>query len=91
MKHPSRIEVEKAARSAWRYERENRNLVGRGRAVVISHSLFDRLIAANQDAFILLTVLKLGQGSPRKNLKALAGCQIRPQGVWAPACAAIGS
>jgi len=51
-------EVEKAARSAWRYEREGRNLVGRGRAIVISHGLLDRLIAANQDAFILLTVLK---------------------------------
>jgi Bifunctional DNA primase/polymerase, N-terminal/Primase C terminal 1 (PriCT-1) len=51
-------EVEKAARSAWRYERENRNLVGRGRAVVISHNLLDRLIATNQDAYILLSVLK---------------------------------
>ena len=51
-------EVVNAARSAWKYECEGRNLVGRGRAVVISHSLIDRLIATNQDAYILLTTLK---------------------------------
>jgi hypothetical protein len=45
-------------KSAWRCEQEGRNLVGRGRAVVISHELIDRLIAHNQDAFVLLTVLK---------------------------------
>jgi hypothetical protein len=51
-------EVIKATRSAWKYEREGRNLVGRGRAIVISHNLLDRVMAKSHDAFILLTVLK---------------------------------
>ena len=51
-------EVIAAAKSVWKYQREDRNLVGRGRAVVISHRLIDRLISENQDALILLTTLK---------------------------------
>jgi len=51
-------EVISATKSVWKYQQEGRNLVGRGRAVVISHKLIDRLIAENQDAFVLLTVLK---------------------------------
>jgi hypothetical protein len=46
------------AMSAWRYEQEGRNLVGRGRAVVLSHSTIDRVMAYSPDAFVLLTMLK---------------------------------
>ena len=46
-----------SANSAWRYEQEGRNLVGRGRAVVTPHALIDELIGESQDAFILLTLL----------------------------------
>ena len=45
------------AKSAWRYQREGRNLVGRGRSVVTPHSVVDELIGENQDAFVLLTLL----------------------------------
>jgi Bifunctional DNA primase/polymerase, N-terminal len=44
--------------SAWRCEQEGRNLVGRGRAVVMPHALIDELIGESQDAFILLTLLR---------------------------------
>jgi Bifunctional DNA primase/polymerase, N-terminal/Primase C terminal 1 (PriCT-1) len=46
------------AKSAWRYEQDGRNLVGRGRSVVTPHSVIDKLICENQDAFVLLTLLQ---------------------------------
>ena len=46
------------AKSAWRYEQEGRNLVGRGRAVVTPHAVIDELIGESQDAFVLLTLLQ---------------------------------
>jgi len=46
------------AKSAWRYEQEGRNLVGRGRSVLTPHSVVDELIGQNQDAFVLLTLLQ---------------------------------
>ena len=51
-------ELETAARSAWKYETEGRNLVGRGKAVVMSHNTIDRVMAYSPDAFYLLTILK---------------------------------
>jgi hypothetical protein len=45
-------------KSAWRYEQEGRNLVGRGRAVVTPHSVIDELVGESQDAFVLLTLLQ---------------------------------
>jgi hypothetical protein len=51
-------ELLKAASSAWKYEQEGRNLVGRGKAFVISHDLFDRIEAHSPDAFRLLMRLK---------------------------------
>ena len=51
-------ELEAAARSAWKYETEGRNLVGRGKAVVMSHSIIDRVMAHSPDAFVLLMILK---------------------------------
>jgi hypothetical protein len=45
------------ARSAWRYEQESRNLIGRGRSVLMPHALVDKLIGESQDAFVLLTLL----------------------------------
>ena len=49
-------ELEAAAHSAWKYEREGRNLVGRGKAVVMSHDVIDRL--DDPDAFYLMALLK---------------------------------
>ena len=46
------------AKSAWRYEQEGKNLVGRGRAVVTPHWVVDELICESQDAFVLLTLLQ---------------------------------
>ena len=46
------------AKSAWRYEQEGRNLVGRGRSVVTPHAVIDELIGESQDAFVLLTLLQ---------------------------------
>jgi hypothetical protein len=46
------------AKSAWRYEREGRNLVECGRSVVTPHSVIDELIGESQDAFVLLTLLQ---------------------------------
>ena len=46
------------AKSAWRYEQEGTNLVGRGRSVVTPHAVIDVLIGESQDAFILLTLLQ---------------------------------
>jgi hypothetical protein len=51
-------ELETAARSAWKYETEGRNLVGRGKAVVMPHTTIDRVMAYSPDAFVLLTILK---------------------------------
>ena len=51
-------ELEAAASSAWKYEREGRNLVGRGKAVVVDHNTIDRMMAYSQDAFHLLMLLK---------------------------------
>ena len=51
-------ELESVARSVWKYETEGRNLVGRGKAVVLPHSLIDRVMAESDDAFLLLTILK---------------------------------
>jgi Bifunctional DNA primase/polymerase, N-terminal/Primase C terminal 1 (PriCT-1) len=46
------------AKSAWRYEQDGRNLVGRGRAVVTPHSVVDELIGESQDAFVLFSLLQ---------------------------------
>jgi hypothetical protein len=37
------------AKSAWRYEQEGRNLVGRGRSVVTPHAVIDELMGESQD------------------------------------------
>ena len=61
------------AKSAWRYEQEGRNLVGRGRSVVTPHSVIDELIGESQDAFVLLTLLQRhhwGRGFALANVMA---------------------
>ena len=50
--------INATARSAWRYEQESRNLIGRGRSVLMPHALVDELIGQSQDAFVLLTLLQ---------------------------------
>jgi hypothetical protein len=51
-------EVLRVAASAWKYQQEGRNLVGRGHAVVTSHGLIDGLMNESPDAFLLLVLLK---------------------------------
>jgi primase-like protein len=51
-------ELGKAADSAWKYEQEGRNLVGRGKPILLPHGLFDQLTATSHDALILLLHLK---------------------------------
>jgi len=51
------------AKSAWRYEEEGRNLVGRGRSVVTPHAVIDELMGESQDAFVLLTSSTLPLGT----------------------------
>ena len=46
------------AKSAWRYEQEGTNLVGRGRSVMTPHSVVDELIGESQDAFVLFVLLQ---------------------------------
>ena len=46
------------AKSAWRYEQEGRNLVGRGRSVVTPHAVIDELISESQDAFVLFSLIQ---------------------------------
>ena len=41
------------AQSAWRYQQEGRNLVGRGRAFVMSHETYDALWDKDRDALAL--------------------------------------
>ena len=51
-------EAVKAARSAWRYEQEGRNLAGRGQAMVTANATFDALIAEGPDAWLLYSHLR---------------------------------
>ena len=50
-------EVMSVANSAWRYQEEGRNLVGRGHAMLIDHSTFDRLVSQSPDAWLLYSHL----------------------------------
>lgn len=50
-------EVERAAMSAWRYQDEGRNLVGRGRAVVLS-DVETAILERDPDALYLFTMLR---------------------------------
>ena len=43
---------------AWRYEKEGRNLVGRGQAMVMANATFDALIAESADAWLLYSHLR---------------------------------
>ena len=44
--------------SAWRYQQEGRNFVGRGRAVVTPHAEVVLLAATDPNAFALLAILR---------------------------------
>ena len=49
---PDAVVVAKA-QTAWRYQQEGRNLVGRGRALVMSHEIYDVLWNEDRDALAL--------------------------------------
>jgi hypothetical protein len=51
-------EVVRIAVSAWSYQQEGKNLVGRGHAIVTAHTVIDELMHESPDAFLLLMVLK---------------------------------
>ena len=70
-------DVVKVAQSAWRYEQEGRNLIGRGRSLVTTHSLIDELIGESQDAFILFTLLRRHQWERVKDF--IAACVLADQ------------
>jgi hypothetical protein len=53
----SDAEVANIATSAWRYQEEAINLVGRGHAMVMSHATFDALVGENPDAWMLYSHL----------------------------------
>src|SRR5262249_17962670 len=52
------VEVANIATSAWRYQEEGRNLVGRGHAIVIDHGTFDTLMTEGPDAWLLYSYLR---------------------------------
>jgi hypothetical protein len=54
----SEAEIVKTARSAWNYEITNRNLFGRGAALIMMHEEVDELFAENPDALLLLLKLR---------------------------------
>jgi hypothetical protein len=51
-------EVVKTARSVWRYEKDGKNWLGRGRRIIFRHEDIDGLMMENPDAFVLLTTLR---------------------------------
>jgi hypothetical protein len=77
----SDAEAVKAARSAWRYEQEGRNLVGRGRAIVTAHSMIDGLMHESPDAFVLLMLLERHHWG-REFVLANAMALTMPGGGW---------
>jgi hypothetical protein len=70
----SDAEISRAARSAWRYEIEGRNLFGRGGAVILGHCEIDALIRS-PDAFLLYVALarQHARGSEFPLAKSRAG------------------
>jgi Primase C terminal 1 (PriCT-1) len=54
----SDAQVVSIATSAWRYEEQGRNLVGRGQAMVIKNTTFDTLITESPDAWLLYSHLR---------------------------------
>jgi Primase C terminal 1 (PriCT-1) len=54
----SDTEIVSIATSAWRYQEEGRNLVGRGHAMVIDHGTFDTLMTEGPDAWLLYSHLR---------------------------------
>jgi hypothetical protein len=55
MKLPD-AEIERAAKSAWKYEISGRNLFGRGGAIILEHNAIDVLVT-DTDALALYVVL----------------------------------
>jgi hypothetical protein len=66
-------EVERTAASAWRYEQEGRNFVGRGGVVLITHDELDDLLAQRHgaEAVAFLALLRRQHGA-RQQLFAIA-------------------
>jgi hypothetical protein len=77
----SDAEVLRIAASAWNYEKEGKNLVGRGRAIVAAHTLIDGLMQKDPDAFLLLMMLKRHHWG-RDFVVANAMAPSMPGGGW---------
>lgn len=73
--------VLKIAQSAWKYQTDGRNLVGRGRSVVTPHTVIDSLMRDDPDAFVLLVLLRRHHWS-REFVVANAMAETMPGGGW---------
>lgn len=80
-------EVVKTALSAWKYETEGRNWIGRGRQRP-EPSTPDGLIWENPDAFLLLMVLNQYNGGRAQFLVANEMAGLMPGGGWTRLAAA---
>ena len=76
-----RKEVERLAASAWKYEQDGRNLVGRCKAVLMPHSMIDGLMYEDPDAFLLLVRLQRHHWN-REFAIANAMANTMPGGGW---------
>jgi Primase C terminal 1 (PriCT-1) len=63
-------EVISIAASAWRYQEEGRNLVGRGQAMVIDHGTFDRLTSKSPDPWLLYQRARMIEHQPSSDTKS---------------------
>jgi hypothetical protein len=74
-------EVVKLARSAWSITERGENRFGDGRHVLITHDEVDRLLSADPDAFLLLSVLRRHHWA-RDFVLANAMARQMPGGGW---------
>jgi hypothetical protein len=77
----SETEVVRIAVSAWSYQQEGKNLVGRGHAIVTAHTVIDELMHESPDGFLLLMVLKRRHWG-RDFVAANAMAPFMPGGGW---------
>jgi Bifunctional DNA primase/polymerase, N-terminal/Primase C terminal 1 (PriCT-1) len=79
----SHTQLVSIAASAWRYQEEGRNLVGRGQAMVIQNATFDTLITEGPDAWVLYSHLRRQHWGRNFVLsKAMAGALLWGDPRW---------
>lgn len=76
-------EVARCALSAWQKEQDGENFFGGSSGVVIPNEQVEALLAANTDALVLFTILKLRHWKPRRSFFcANAMCATMPPNGW---------